>query len=155
MADIYALIPSWVFYVACIVACVVVAVVYALKGVKKADASGLITTLVTLLTAMGSKASRKVQVAQESLDIVYRELTSGEITDEGIAVIQDTINRIIDAFGDEPQVQTVLTDMLTSVFSMTPKSTLKRVYSDNAMSVLVVIETFTEAVSSETVAQDK
>lgn len=140
--------PAWLVTIVAVISAVIAVV----KAAKKGDMSGVVTALSMLTTTVGSKAIRKVKVARESLDIVYQELSSGTISDNGIAVIQDVINKIVTAYGDDPEVQNVVTSILSTLLAWTPKTTLKRAYKQNALQVLAVIETFAEPVDTETVA---
>lgn len=135
-----------VSYVTAVVA-VVGAIAAFIKAARRGGVDGVITALGRFAEVVGSQPIKKVKCSQEELDIVYEQLSSGEITDEGVAVIQSIVQRIVDAYGDDPQVQSVMTSVLSSILSYTSKTVLKRAYKQYGLQVLAVVETFAEAES--------
>lgn len=128
-------------------AAVIGMIVAIVKSAMRGDVNGVITALGKFTEVVGSKQIKKVKCSQEELDIVYEQLNSGKITDEGIAVIQNVVQKIVDAYGDDPQVQNVMTQVLSTILSYTPKTVLKRAYKQYGLQVLAVVETFAEAES--------
>lgn len=131
--------PAWLITAVSIVA----AVFSVLKAIKSGKGDVLAKALTNMMSVIGTKEVKRVYVPQDELDVVYEELATRRITDNGLPIIQSVLNRIVAAFDHDPKVQSVVAALFSTILDITPNTTLKRAYTAHAEQVLSIVDAFT------------